>query len=38
VKRIWLNTEAEVDALGTTVDADVDIDPWIVGAGIAYRF
>lgn len=38
VKKLFLNTKAEVDALGTTVDADVDIDPWIVGVGLSYRF
>lgn len=48
VKRIWLNTEVEVDlstALGPVlgaetvlIDADVDIDPWIFGVGFGYRF
>ena len=38
VKKIWLETDVSVDALGTTVTTDVDIDPWLFGAGVAYRF
>ncbi|MEO1028673.1 MAG: OmpW family outer membrane protein [Pseudomonadota bacterium] len=48
VKRIWLDTDVEVDltsalgpALGANsviVDAEVDIDPWIFGVGFGYRF
>jgi outer membrane protein len=38
VKKIWLQTDVSVDALGTTVKTEVDIDPWLFGAGIAYRF
>lgn len=39
VKKVWLNTEATVRVNATTtVRADVDIDPWIIGAGIGYRF
>lgn len=48
VKRLWLNTDVTVnvttalaEALGASevlVDADVDIDPWIVGVGAGYRF
>ena len=48
VKKIWLNTDVDVDltsALGgplgaanVTVNADVDIDPWIFGVGFGYRF
>lgn len=38
VKKIWLATDVSVDALNTTVYTDVDIDPWLIGAGIAYRF
>lgn len=48
VKRLWLETDVEVDltsALGPAldadsvlIDADVDIDPWIFGVGIGYRF
>lgn len=39
VKKLWLDTEASVDLDGVgRVKADVDIDPWIVGVGLAYRF
>ncbi len=38
VKKLWLNTDVSVQALGTVVKTDVDIDPWLFGLGIAYRF
>ena len=41
VKKIWINTDVTVDfttALGATVDADVNIDPVIVGVGFGYKF
>jgi len=38
VKKLWLNTDVSVHALGTVVTTDVDIDPWLFGMGIAYRF
>lgn len=38
VKKIFLNTEATVEAAGTELEADVDIDPWIFGVGLSYRF
>ena len=41
LKKLFLNTTATVDAttaLGATVDADVDIDPLIIGVGIGMRF
>ena len=41
VKKVWINTDVTVDftsALNATVDADVDINPWIVGVGAGYRF
>ena len=38
VKQIFLNTDAHVDALGTTVKARTSLDPLVVGAGIGYRF
>ena len=40
VKKMFLNTTATVDAttaLGATVDANVDIDPWIFGFGIGLK-
>ncbi len=36
VKKIWLNMDAKVTA--GKVPASVDLDPWVVGAGIGYRF
>lgn len=39
-KRLFLNTTATVDAttaLGATVEADVDINPWILGFGIGIK-
>ena len=38
VKQIFLNTNAHVDALGTTVKARTALDPLVVGFGIGYRF
>lgn len=38
VKKIWLSTDVAVRALGTTVRTSVDIDPWLIGVGVAYRF
>jgi outer membrane protein len=35
VKKLWLDTEATVNG---TIRADVNIDPWIVGVGLGYRF
>lgn len=36
VKKVWLNTDVDIN--GGLVTADVDLDPWIFGAGLAYRF
>lgn len=36
VKRLFHNVDAKIN--GGAVTADVDLDPWVVGAGIAYRF
>jgi outer membrane protein len=38
VKKIWLDTDVSVRALGTTVKTNVDIDPWLFGVGLGYRF
>jgi outer membrane protein len=38
IKKLWLNTDVAVQALGTRVTTDVDIDPWLFGCGLAYRF
>jgi outer membrane protein len=40
VKKLFLNTTATVNAttaLGATVDADVDINPWILGFGVGIK-
>jgi len=36
VKKVYLNTDVSVNAGAVT--ADVDLDPWIVGFGITYKF
>ena len=36
VKKLWLNTNVSIN--GGAVTADVDLDPWIFGAGFTYRF
>jgi outer membrane protein len=38
IKKVWVNVDVEVDALGTTVDTSVDVDPWLIGIGIGYHF
>ena len=48
IKKVWINSDVSVNltsalgpALGANrviVDADVDINPWIVGVGAGYRF
>jgi len=37
VKYIWIDTDVEVKATGTRI-GDVDIDPWVFGVGVRYRF
>jgi outer membrane protein len=36
VKKLWLNVDASVN--NGAVRADIDVDPWIFGVGIGYRF
>ncbi|MEM9740171.1 MAG: OmpW family outer membrane protein [Pseudomonadota bacterium] len=41
IKKIWINPDVTVDftsALGATVDAEVDIDPLVIGIGLGYKF
>jgi outer membrane protein len=41
VKKLWLDTDVKgtlADATSTQVKADVDINPWIFGIGVGYRF
>lgn len=35
-KKIWINTDASFN--GGAVRADVDINPWLLGVGVGYRF
>ncbi|MCK7495383.1 MAG: outer membrane beta-barrel protein [Comamonadaceae bacterium] len=37
VKYIWINTDVEVKSTGAKV-GEVDIDPWVFGIGVRYRF
>lgn len=36
VKKIFINTDVTIAPLG--VSADVDINPWVVGVGVGYRY
>jgi outer membrane protein len=36
VKKLWLNVDATVTA--AAIPASVDLDPWIFGVGVGYRF
>jgi len=36
VKKLWLNVDASLN--NGAVTADVDLDPWLIGAGVSYRF
>ena len=38
VKKLWLNTDVKANLGGTALKADVDINPWIFGVGVGYRF
>jgi outer membrane protein len=35
-KKIWLDVDATLN--NGTIRADVELDPWVVGGGISYRF
>lgn len=37
-RKIWINTDVTIDAGPTRINADVDIDPWVVTLGVGYRF
>ena len=36
VKKIFLNVDASINSGGVT--ADVDLDPWVAGVGVGYKF
>lgn len=37
-RKIWINSDVTIDAGATRINADVDIDPWVVTVGVGYRF
>jgi len=38
VKKVWINTDVHLDTALGPVEADVDINPLIVGVGVSYRW
>ncbi|NKB36119.1 MAG: outer membrane beta-barrel protein [Gammaproteobacteria bacterium] len=38
VKKMFIDTKVSIDRGALRNDADVDIDPWVFGIGVAYRF
>ncbi len=39
VKKVWINSDVDVTLVGgSEVNADTDINPWIVGLGVGYKF
>lgn len=38
VKKAWINTDLDIDTVIGAVTADVDLNPWIFGAGFRYYF
>ena len=40
VKKVWINSDVDVTLAGGggTVNADVDINPWLFGVGVGYKF
>ena len=38
LKKVWVDVDVAVGALGTVVTTNVDVDPWLFGVGIGYRF
>ncbi len=37
-RRIWINSEVTIDAGGTIINADADINPWVITTAVGYRF
>lgn len=37
IKKVYMDTEVKNAATGITV-TDLDIDPWLFGVGVGYRF
>lgn len=38
VKKLWLDTDVTVNTGAAILKSDVDLNPWIVGFGISYKF
>lgn len=38
VKKLFLDVDGKVNLGATAIRTDIDLDPWIVGAGVSYRF
>ncbi|MBV6632198.1 MAG: OmpW family protein [Alphaproteobacteria bacterium] len=38
VKKVFINTDVDVNTALGTIGADVDIDPWIIGVGVGWKF
>ena len=38
LKKIFIHTDVTIDAFDSTILAGVDLDPWIIGWGFAFRF
>lgn len=38
IKKLLLNVDAKMNVGGAPVTADVDLDPWVIGVGVSYRF
>lgn len=38
VKKTWLNVDAKTNLVAIPVRADIDVDPWVIGVGLGYRF
>jgi outer membrane protein len=36
VKKMWINSDVKIN--GGAVNADVDINPWVFGVGVGYKF
>ncbi len=36
VKKVWINSDVSIN--NSSVTADVDINPWLVGVGVGYKF
>ena len=36
VKKLYHNTDVSIN--GGAITADVDLDPWVIGTGLSYRF